>query len=107
MVKIDNIIDAVSRGKIIWRHHSKIRMGQRQITGKEVKEAIFNGEIIENYENDKPFPSCLIFGLSDERPIHTVIGYNEIEKIVFIISVYEPDLNQFEGNFKRRRKKNG
>ena len=105
MIEINNIKDAILKGKIIWRHHSKIRMAQRQITGKEVKEAISNGEIIENYYNDKPFPSCLVFGLSEGKPIHIVIGYNEIEKLVYIISIYKPDLDQFEEDYKTRRKK--
>lgn len=104
MIKIEKIIDAVKKQNIVWRHHSKVRMGQRQITGKEVKEAIINGEIIEYYENDKPYPSCLVYGLSGERPLHSVVGYDESGEIVFIVSVYEPDLNQFEKDLKTRRK---
>ena len=36
------------------------------ISEKELVEAILNGEIIEDYHNDKPFPSCLIFGRTEE-----------------------------------------
>ena len=33
-----------------------------EIMDKEVFEAISMGEIIENYPDDEPYPSCLIYG---------------------------------------------
>jgi len=36
------------------------------ISEKELVGAISNGEIIEDYHNDKPFPSCFIFGRTEE-----------------------------------------
>ena len=64
------------------------------ISEKELIETILNGEIIDEYSNDKPFPSCLIFGRMEEgRPIHAVCAYSKDEDIAIIITTYEPDIN--------------
>lgn len=73
------------------------------ISEKELAEAILNGEIIEDYPNDKPFPSCLIFGRTGEgRPMHGVCAYSK-EDIAIIITTYEPDINMWIDYRIRRR----
>jgi hypothetical protein len=64
-------------------------MIKRGIKIEEVKEAIKNGKIIEEYLNDKPLPSYLIYGITRyNRPIHVVIGVDV--DVIAIITVYEP-----------------
>ncbi|MBN2487616.1 MAG: DUF4258 domain-containing protein [Methanosarcinaceae archaeon] len=76
-------------------------MIERNIKRREVKEAIENGTIIEEYTDDKPLPTYLINGKTlDLRPIHTVIGIDE--EVVAIITVYEPDPKRWI-DFKKRR----
>jgi hypothetical protein len=36
-------------------------------------------------------------------PIHIVSAYNAQEHIIIIITVYDPDLSQWEPGFKRRK----
>ena len=68
-------------------------------------EAIKKGEIIEEYWNDKPHPSFLIFGkTSTNRPLHIVCAYNENEELAIIVTVYHPDPDLWE-EYKRRRTK--
>ncbi len=56
-------------------------------------EAILGGEIIENYTDDKPFPSCLRFGGTEEdRPIHAVCAYSKEDDAAIIITTYEPNV---------------
>ena len=40
--------------------HAKNRLAERHISVKDIKNAIQSGEIIVQYEEDKPFPSCLV-----------------------------------------------
>lgn len=55
-----------------------------------------NGEIIENYPDDFPFPSCLILGTNqDQEPIHSVWAYNENTDFAVLITVYRPDFNMW------------
>ncbi len=86
-----------------YRDHAQVRMFERNITTKEVEEAIEFGEKIEDYPKDKPFPSCLMFKVVDKRPVHVVLGINGKEG--FIISLYEPSSDKFERDFKTRKKK--
>jgi len=44
-----------------------------EIKEREVYEAILEGKIIQSYQEDEPYPSCLIFGrTSRKRPLHPV-----------------------------------
>jgi hypothetical protein len=42
-------------------------------------------------------------GWSDNRAIHVVAAFNEQNQTDIIITVYEPDPNQWEPGFKRRK----
>jgi len=41
---------------------SQHRALERDIWKADIEHAIIHGEIIEEYEEDKPYPSCLIYG---------------------------------------------
>ena len=75
-----------------------------EIKDNEVIEAVLNGKIIEDYPEDKPYPSCLIYGeTSNKRPLHIVFAYAEDANKVIIVTVYQPRSDQWIG-FERRRK---
>lgn len=89
--------------KILFRTHAIERMFQRSIEQKDVYRVIENGEVIENYPDDQPYPSQLILGWTDDRPIHLVVAINEEDELLIIITVYEPDADSWQDNFKRRK----
>lgn len=75
----------------------------RQIRLQEIRAVIANGQIIENYPQDKYGPSCLILGLTEaSRPIHIQCSY-PTQSLIKIITMYEPDLNKWNENFTQRR----
>ena len=62
------------------------------------------GEIIEDYPEDYPNPSCLIFGYNvNGRILHIVAGCDNIN--IYIITAYYPDTKKFENDLKTRRKR--
>ena len=61
---IDLIRKLINEGKIRWTNHVVLRLLQRDISQKDIENALLNGKIIEEYENDYPYPSCLICGLN-------------------------------------------
>jgi hypothetical protein len=70
----------------------------------EIQEAISSGEIIEEYLDDKPYPSVLIFGTSaTNRPLHIVCAYSDEEDLVVIVTVYQPDPSRWI-DWKRRKR---
>lgn len=69
----------------------------------DVKNGIVTGEIIEEYPEDYPNPSCLIFGYTvNNRILHIVAGCDNIN--IYIITAYYPDTKKFENDLKTRRK---
>lgn len=52
--------------------HAAKRLEQRRIFLKDVIACIMNGEIIEQYPDDYPYPSCLILGMSiEDKYLHS------------------------------------
>ncbi len=45
----------------------------------------------EDYPDDLPYPSCLISGMVNIRPLHSVMTYNNAGREAIGITVYEPD----------------
>ena len=89
--------------RIVFRTHAIQRMFERQISEKDVHGILMDGEVIENYPDDLPYPSCLMLGWVMSRPLHVVLAENIEGKERIIITVYEPSPIQWESDFKRRR----
>ena len=69
---------------------------------EEIKEVIRNGEIIEEYPTDYPYPSCLVLGRTmNRRILHVVIGATEDK--IWLVTVYEPDAEKWDRQFKCRK----
>ncbi len=61
-IKIDDVRRLCNNNDIQWTNHALVRILQRSITQADVKEALMSGEIIEQYADDYPYPSCLVLG---------------------------------------------
>ena len=90
--------------QIRWRQHALARMMERGISRKDVKNAVAEGEIIESYADSKPYPGCLVFGYSEETPIHVVVSIDMNSEIAYVITSYVPDTTHFEVDLKTRKK---
>lgn len=81
--------------------HCALRLEQRGITEDDIESALNNGTIIEHYPKDYPWPSCLILGYSNKRPLHLCIGSSgEAGKL---ITAYWPDPDKWENDFMQRK----
>ena len=74
----------------------------RRISVEEVRVAILNGEVIEDYPNDKYGPTCLIFGRKKAgRPLHVQCSYPS-RSLIKIVTLYEPNPANWI-DFKKRK----
>jgi len=89
--------------KYVFRIHAVRRMFQRGIDEKEVKDILENGETIEEYPDDTPFPSRLALGWSARGPLHVVVADNQKSGERIVVTVYEPSPDQWDNEFKRRK----
>ncbi len=100
------IYKLAKKSKIAFKAHSVIRMQERKISADEIKEVLNNCEIIANYEDDFPLPSYLVLGrTSKNRYLHIVVAIDVKNYMLWIITVYEPNLSEWEIGFKKRRRK--
>lgn len=102
MIDIEVLKKHYHNDTVIISEHAAERFRQRNIKARDIKQAIFNGEIIEQYPDDFPFPSCLILGKTiNEQYIHIVMS-NE-GTMSRIITAYYPDKNKWSSDFKIRK----
>lgn len=89
---LENIINAIRHSRVRITDHADEEAFDDGLTYEEIYSSVIQGEVIEDYLNDKPYPSCLIFGRNFlGEPIHSVWAYNPANKWAVLITVYRPD----------------
>jgi hypothetical protein len=78
-------------------------MFQRGITAQDVHLVLQGGETIEEYADDRPYPAKLVLGWSGSRPLHVVVAENIDAGETVVITVYEPDPEQWNADYRRKR----
>lgn len=100
---IEKIRQKVADEQFEFSKHAVDQSILRQVQVQEVREVIANGQVIEDYPNDKYGPSCLISGLTQaRRPIHIQCSYPS-RPLVRIITLYQPDPQKWNEDFTQRR----
>ncbi|MCL4510921.1 MAG: DUF4258 domain-containing protein [Bacteroidetes bacterium] len=93
--------------KVLYSRHARDEMQTEElgiVSENDVFEAVMSGKIIEDYPNDEPYPSCLVYGrTTKERPVHVVCAYAGDADIAIVVTVYQPTANRWI-DFERRRK---
>lgn len=84
--------------------HAKERLVERGIKVDDVTHCISTGEIIKQYEDDRPLPSCLMLGKDvGGKYMHMVMSKDE--EYIYLITAYYPDNTQWEADFKTRKER--
>lgn len=81
---------------IRYSRHAFARMFERAIAPDVIRE------IIADYPDDRPYPSALILGFDQVRPIHVVAARNATTGDCHVVTVYVPDPLLWDAAFKRR-----
>ena len=102
MLSIDDLRNLCHDKSIAITQHAKMRLTERVIAIEDIKNAIQTGEIVKQYEDDKPFPSCLLLGVTKQNKyIHAVVSVDG--EYLYIITAYYPDENDWEIDLKTRK----
>ena len=89
-------------GDFEFTRHAFKRAIERNISEKEIREIGKNIEIIEDYPEDKYSPSSLLLGFTQiNRALHIQVSRIDSD-ITKIITLYEPDKNEWI-DYKSRR----
>lgn len=104
MLDIQQIIESLNAKVFRVSDHADEEAYNDSLVFEEIYASVRGGEIIEQYPDDKPYPSCLIFGKNKNgEPIHSVWAYNVETKASVLITVYRPDPERWI-DWKQRRK---
>jgi hypothetical protein len=104
-MKIQDIVAAIRQKRIKITDHADEEAQADHLPFDEIFFSVLQGEIIEDYPTDKPYPSCLIYGDSfGGEPIHSVWAYNPETQWAVLITVYRPDPERWI-NWRERTKK--
>jgi hypothetical protein len=103
-MEIDNITDAIHQNHVRISDHADEEAESDELTFDEIYFSVQHGEIIEDYPDDRPYPSCLIFGMTfSGDPIHSVWAYNEENQWAVLVTVYRPDPDLWINSRERKR----
>ena len=91
-VNIEDIRDAVVNDRWHPSDHATEEAEDDQLSLGEIIASVVSGKIIEEYLDDRPYPSYLIYGITREgEPVHSVWGYNADTRRAVLVIVYRPD----------------
>ncbi|MEE2717829.1 MAG: DUF4258 domain-containing protein [SAR324 cluster bacterium] len=104
-MEIESIVQAIRETQVRITNHADEEAVDDNLTYEEIYTSVIQGEIIEDYPTDKPYPSCLILGKNfTGEPIHSVWAYNQENSWAVLITVYRPDPDRWV-DWKMRMKK--
>lgn len=89
---------------LYFSRHAFERMFQRGINPDRAAQIIANAEVVIEYPDDQPFPSVLLLGFHEKRPVHAVVAREPITGNCHLVTIYWPDPAIWDESFKRRRK---
>ena len=102
ILQIENLRRLCTDDTVIMTAHVIRRCKERNIDSGSIINVIMHGEIIKQYEDDKPFPSCLLLGMSvNGKYLHVVVASDTIN--LHIITAYYPSIDEWEPDFKTRK----
>lgn len=102
MIEIKQLRALNKAEQIAITEHARLRLLERGISVNDIIRCIDTGEVIKQYEDDKPFPSCLILGAAiDGKYIHVVVSHDS--EWIYLITAYYPDADVWEPDFKTRK----
>lgn len=89
---IRDIIEAIRHDRIRITDHADEEAQADRLSFDEVFTSVLQGEVIEEYPDDRPYPSCLVYGSTfSDQPVHSVWAYNDQTGWAALITVYRPD----------------
>jgi len=94
----------VTCNKILFSDHIISQMFRRNISLAEVKFILNDGAIIREYADDKPYPSFLLLGFIDRRPLHLLVAKDSETGNCIMVTAYEPDKNVWSPDFKTKNR---
>jgi hypothetical protein len=103
-VDLDTLRNSLAAGNVTWRGHAVRRLIERGYLREGILAALAGGNIVESYPDDTPYPSALILGFVVGLPVHVVAALDDAEPRAYLVTVYRPSTEHFEGDWLTRKR---
>ena len=95
MKTMEEVRHQLYTGSFDFSRHALRHAVERNVSEEEIRQAGLRATIIESYPGDKYSPSCLLLGFTTSgRPLHVQVSLANAQR-VRIITLYEPDPNEW------------
>lgn len=94
----------IKRRKILWTYHINMRLKGRYISRKAIIASVNHYEIIEEYPEDKYFPSYLVYSQYQNQVFHVLFGVDVTGDNIRVITAYYPHPQKWQADLKTRRR---
>jgi hypothetical protein len=102
-LRIEDIVEAIRADRVRITDHADEEARADGLSLDEIFFSVSRGEVIEDYPTDRPYPSCLVFGLEPGgEPVHSVWAYNVENRWAVLVTVYCPDPQRWD-DWRRRK----
>ena len=81
--------------RIRFTVHALGRMFERRIGRDEAVQAVREGIVIQEYPEDTPHPSVLLWNGDATHPLHVVVAHNDENGECVVITVYIPEPHEW------------
>ena len=103
-MNIEDIAESIRHQRVRITSHARIEAMADSLSFDEIVHTVSTGEIIEDYPDDWPHPSCLIYGkLPNGEPVHSVWAYERSTSVAVLVTTYRPDPERWHDSRTRRR----
>ena len=104
-MEIDFIKQCVKENRIRWSYHINMRLKERFIARETILNSVDRFEIIEEYQNDKYLPSCLVYSEDGDVKFHIHIALDYKTMAIVFVTAYIPSPEEWLKDLKTRRQK--
>jgi len=88
---------------VVFSGHAIRRMFERGLDRDAILAIVRDGEVITEYVDDQPYPSCLLLGFVAGAPVHVVVACESESRRCFVVTAYNPDPRVWSDDFRKRR----
>lgn len=86
--------------------HAQIERFADKLALDSIETVLLTGDIVEDYPEDARGRSCLMLGQPQGIPVHMVVGCLEDDgEDLVVITVYRPDPQEWEADWRTRRRR--
>lgn len=104
MEDIRQRIQEAATERLLFLPHAVTQMSRpdRMISTDGIEDVVWNGEVIEDYPEDRRGHSCLMLGFDERgRALHVVCAPKA--EYLAVITAYRPAADLWSDDFKRRK----